>query len=122
MHTRASLLSLTLVCLSLPVLGADWRPVSPEELALKQSKADPTADAECLFRDIRIENNLIGSIRNQTTNYIRFKIFNDRGREKYANRKIEYFGKTHVSDVAARTIHPDGTIIDVKRDEIFDKV
>jgi len=122
MHTKASLISLALICLSIPLLGADWRPVSPEELALKQSKSDPNADAECLFRDVRIENNFLGSIQNQTTNYIRFKIFNDRGREKYADRKIEYFGRTHVSDVSARTIHPDGTIIDVKKDAIFDKV
>ena len=71
---------------------------------------------------MRIENNASGSIQNQTTNYIRFKIFNDRGREKYATRTIEYSGKTNVGDVAARTIHPDGTIIDVAKDAIFNKV
>lgn len=122
MPTRASLFAFTLISLSMPVLGAEWRPVTPEELALKQSKSDPNADAECLFRDARIENSLIGSVRNQTTSYFRYKIFNDRGREKYANRKIEYYTKTHVSGVSARTIHPDGTVIDVAKDAIFDKV
>ncbi len=90
---------------------------------MKQSKSDANADAECLFRDLRIENNPIGAIQNQTINYIRFKIFNDRGREKYGDIQIEYeAGRTHISDVVARTIHADGTIIDVKRDSIFDKV
>ena len=89
---------------------------------MKQSKSDANADAECLFRDVRVENNITGPIQNQTTTYIRFKIFNERGREKYATRKIEYYGKENISDVAARTIHPDGTIIDVKKDAIFDKV
>lgn len=117
------LLFTTLFSLSLPLGAADWRPVTPEELAMKQSKSDANADAECLFRDVRIENNPSGSIQNQTTNYIRFKIFNDRGREKHGDVHIEYeAGRTHISDVAARTIHPDGTIIDVKKDSIFDTV
>ena len=123
MHPKTSVFILTtLLSLSIPTLAADWRPIAPEDLALKQSKTDPNADAECLFRDVRIENNASGSIQNQTTNYIRFKIFNDRGREKYATRTIEYSGKTNVGDVAARTIHPDGTIIDVSKDAIFNKV
>lgn len=111
-----------LLSLSGVLFAADWRPITPEELAMKQSKSDPNADAECLFRDVRLENNTTGSIQNATTTYIRFKVFNDRGREKYATRRIESYGKSHVSDVAARTIHPDGTIIDVKKDAIFDKV
>ena len=105
------------------MLAVDWRPVTPEELALKQSKSDANADAECLFRDVRIENNPSGSVQNQTTSYVRFKIFNDRGREKHGDIQIEYdAGRTHISDVVGRTIHPDGTIIEVKKDSIFDKI
>jgi hypothetical protein len=123
MPVKASVLAFSfLALLALPALSADWRPVTPEELALKQSKTDPNADAECLFRDVRIENNSSGSIQNATTTYIRFKIFNDRGREKYSEVKIPYFDLAHISDVTARTIHPDGAIIDVKRDAVFDKV
>jgi hypothetical protein len=122
MLVKPSRLCLSLLCLALPSLAAEWRPISPEELALKQSKTDPNADAEALFRDVRIENAVIGSNQNVQTVYIRFKIFTDRGREKYSDVKIEYFGKSHISDVAGRTIHPDGTIIDLKKDAIFDKV
>lgn len=102
MLVKTNLFFFALFSLCLPVFAADWRPLNPEELALKQSKTDPNADAECLFRDVRIENNVIGSAMNQTTNYIRFKIYNDRGREKYANRQIEYFDQEHISGVAAR--------------------
>ena len=122
MPAKPSAFLLALLAFTLPSLGADWRPITPQELALKQSKSDPNADAECFFRDVRIENSTVGSIQNATTNYVRFKIFNDRGREKYSDVKIEYPGKSHISDVSARTIHPDGTILDVKKDAIFDKV
>lgn len=122
MHPKIFLLFLALFPLALPSFGVDWRPVTPEELALKQSKTDPNADAECLFRDVRIENTAVGHFHSLTTSYIRFKIFNDRGREKYSNVKVDYSGKEHVSDVAARTIHSDGTVFDLKRDAIFEKV
>ncbi len=120
--TKTNVLAVLLLSIPFAAQASDWRPVTPEELAIKQAKNDPNADAECLFRDVRIENNLLGSIQNQTTTYLRFKVFNERGATKYADREIEYSKGEHVSDVSARTIHPDGTIIDVKRDAIFDKV
>ena len=113
---------LATVLLAVPAFSADWRPLDPEELALKQSKTDAKADAEALFRDVRIENDIHGANQNVRTEYVRMKIFTDRGREKFSNVKIEYYGKTTISDVSARTIHPDGTVIDVKRDAIFDKL
>jgi hypothetical protein len=122
MLAKLSLLCYSLLSLALPAFPAEWRPINPQDLALKQSKTDPNADAEALFRDVRIENAIIGSNQNVYVNYLRFKIFTDRGREKYSDVKIGYPGKAHISDVAGRTIHPDGTIIDLKKDAIFDKV
>jgi hypothetical protein len=122
MLVKSAILSLSLLSLALPTFAADWRPINPEELTLKQSKTDPNADAEALFRDVHIENAIVGSNQNVQITYIRIKIFTDRGREKYSDVKIEYLGKSHISDVAGRTIHPDGTIVDLKKDAIFDKV
>jgi len=122
MFAKTSVFVFAVLTFTSPTFGADWRPVTPEELALKQSKSDPNADAECFFRDVRIENTAVGHFHSQTTSYIRFKIFNDRGRDKYSAVKLEYRGKERISDVAARTIHPDGTIIELKHDGIFDKV
>jgi hypothetical protein len=121
MPAKRGILYLSLLLAS-PVFSAQWRPITPEELALKQSKTDPNADAEALFRDISIENAISGSNQNVSISYLRFKIFTDRGRERYSNVKIEYPGKSYVSGVNGRTIHPDGTIIELKKDAIFDKV
>ena len=38
------------------IRGAIWRPVMPEELALKASKTDTTADAQGLFREVHVLN------------------------------------------------------------------
>jgi hypothetical protein len=122
MTTKHCVLCSALLITALSARAADWRPIKPEDLALKQSKTDPNADAEALFRDVRIENALYGAKQNVTTTYIRFKIFNDRGREKYSDVKIEYLGKANIFDVSGRTIHPDGAVIDLKKDAIFDKV
>jgi hypothetical protein len=122
MLPKHSVLCLFLLSLASRAFSADWRPITPEELALKQSPKDSNADAEVFFRDVRIDNALTGYARNVRTTYVRFKIFNDRGREKYGNVKLEYAGKEHIGGVEARTIHPDGTIVDVKKDGIFDKV
>ena len=122
MQVKHTLLLCAFFSFALPALPAEWRPIAPEELALKQSKTDPNADAEALFRDVRIENAARGAFQNVRTTYIRFKIFTDRGREKYSSVKIEYLGKEHVSDVAGRTIHSDGTIIELKKDAVFSKV
>jgi hypothetical protein len=112
-------IQLAILCALIPMaqaaVHADWRPVTAEELALKRSDIDPNADAEALFHDVWID-------QRSTTNYIRFKIFNDRGREKYSDVKIEYWSGFHISDINARTIHRDGTIIDVSKDSVFDKV
>jgi hypothetical protein len=117
-----SFLFIFFLALAAPAFPIDWRPIVPQDLALKQSKVDPNADAETLFRDIRIENGVPGSVEHATTNYLRIKIFNSRGAENYSKVKIEYSAKAHISDLAGRTIHPDGTIVDLEKDAIFDQV
>ena len=90
--------------------AADWRPVNASELAQKTPRVDPGADAEAIFWDIRLEDRLEGGDLSLAMNhYIRIKIFTDLGREKYATVEIPRFGKRSISDVAGRTIKPDGT-------------
>ena len=104
------------------LIAADWRPVTPADLALKPPKDDPSADVEVLFRDVRILNEAPGGHpRNIVTEYIRMKIFSDRGKDKYASVEIPYWDKNSIYDVEGRTIHPDGTVIDLKKDAVFEK-
>jgi hypothetical protein len=104
--------------------GATWRPVTPEELSLKKSKSDPSADAEAFFREVRVLNE-VGSDhypRNIITEYIRLKIFTDRGKDEYGTVQIPYSGKGTVYGVSGRTIRPNGSIVELSKDAIFDKV
>jgi hypothetical protein len=113
--SRVLLAFLTLLALRAFCATPDWRPINPEELTRKQSKIDPNADAEILFRDIRINERL-------TTNYLRYKIFTDHGREKYASVKIKYLSANQITNIAGRTIQPNGTIVELEKDSIYDKV
>ena len=61
MYVRRELFCLAaLIVCTVPAL-ADWRPVNPADLALKQSKTDPNADAEALFREVHISNDQHGA-------------------------------------------------------------
>ena len=54
--------------------------------------------------------------------YIRIKTFNDRGR-RYAEVQLPYRVELGgISDVQARTIRPDGSMIEVESRDVFDKV
>ena len=100
----------------------DWRPVTQAELAQKAPKVDPAADAEAIFWDVRIEDRYQGGdLSIDLHHYLRIKIFTDKGKEDFATVEIPRFGKRNISDVAARTIKQNGTIIDVKKDAVFDR-
>jgi len=104
------------------LMAVDWRPVTPAELAQKTPRVDPAADAEAIFWDVRLEDHLDGPDLSMTMNhYIRIKIFTDRGKEKYSTVEIEQVGKQSISDIAGRTIKADGTVLELKKDAIFDR-
>ena len=104
--------------------GFSWRPVTPQELALKLSKTDGDADAKGLFRDVRLlnEQSMFGYPQNVISEYVRIKIFTDRGKDRYANVEIPYYDKNFISDVAGRTIRPDGSIVELGHDAIANKI
>jgi hypothetical protein len=115
-------ISLLLLLFSCAAGAADWRPVAPSELAQKTPRVDPEADAEAIFWDVKIEDRLQGGDLSLTmSHYVRVKIFTERGKEKYATVEIPRFGKRSISDIAARTIKADGSIVDMKKDSIFDR-
>ena len=112
-----------LVCLAIaasahPPGDNDWRAVTPEELAMKTPKVEPDADAEAIFWEVRIDDS---SDDLSMQHYVRLKIFNDRGREKYSKLDIPYTRKMKIKDVAARVIKPDGTVVEVTKQDIVEK-
>lgn len=122
MSTRV--LPLSLFLLATPWLQGAWRPVTPEELSATKSTIDANADAEAIFREVRILNEAssFGYPVDVITEYVRLKIFTARGKEKYGTVQLPYWGKSSISGVEGRTIKPDGTVVELKRDAIFDKV
>jgi len=101
----------------------DWKPVDPGELSLKAPTVEKDADAEALFWEVRIDDNPEGDLI--FDHYIRIKVFTDRGRESQSKIDIEYgkFGsrETKIQDIAARTIKADGTIVQLKKEDVFER-
>jgi hypothetical protein len=55
------------------------------------------------------------------TEYVRLKIFTDRGL-KFGDVQIPYFRDESVYNVQGRTIHPDGSVVELGKDSVFEKV
>lgn len=108
---------LTLVCA--PVASAeDWKPVDPAWLALKAPVVEKDADAEVLRWEVSIDDSQEDLIFNH---YLCVKIFTERGVESQGKVDIEYLDKFRIKDIAARTIKPDGSIIELKKDAVFER-
>lgn len=102
--------------------GDDWLPIDPSQLGMTKPVVEPDADAEAIFWDVRLQDQESGStLRSVLTHYIRVKVYTDRGKEMESKIDITYTNRTKISDIAARTIKADGTIVELKSDAIFDR-
>jgi hypothetical protein len=103
--------SLTLlVFLLLPLLAPgqteDWLPVKPQDLRIKEVPGSPGAAAIQLYYADYIDD------QEQTEFfYRRIKVLNDKG-NRYADVEIVVPPEGSISGLKARTIHPDGKIIE----------
>jgi len=109
---------------ALPVFAVDWKPIAAEDLNLQKARVDPSADAEALSWDMWVADSVLNNqdLNTTYTHYLRVKIFTDRGVQKYGTVDLEYQPKEHIGEVAGRTIQPDGSIQELKKDAIFDHV
>ncbi len=102
--------------------ASSWKPIDPAELALAAPKIDPAADAEILLWDVRIEDAIQGAdIRSNWEQYLRVKIFTDRGREAFARVDIPHLGNVQVRAVEARCVKPDGTTTELKSSDVYER-
>jgi len=103
--------------------AADWKPIDPAELALKAPMVDKGADAETLFWDVWVTDEFDGSeIHSVLNHYLRIKIFTERGKETQGKVNILGAGRTKIASIAARTIKPDGGVLELEKGSIFDRV
>jgi len=111
---RVLLLFLLVVAFFLSTAAAqkrseDWLPITPAELQMKEAPGKAGAPAVLLFyADYEDDNESYNFI------YKRIKILNEKGRE-YADVEIPYLrSRWWIADLKARTIHPDGSIVEFK--------
>ena len=123
--TSRPLLPLFVLCLLLilPTAvfagGDDWRPVDPADLALKAPVVEKDADAEAIFWEVRVDDSVVDEL--SLRNYVRIKIFTDRGKESQSKVDLPYAGSNRIKDIAARVIKPDGTIVLLKKEDVFER-
>jgi hypothetical protein len=97
----------------------EWKPVDPAQLAMKSPLVEKDADAEAIFWEVKADD---GDEQDFVlSNYIRIKIFTERGRESQSKVELPYFNGVKIKDVAARTIKPDGSTVELKKEDIFEK-
>ncbi|MFS8084768.1 MAG: DUF3857 domain-containing protein [Acidobacteriota bacterium] len=129
---RFVLLLLFGVCLgllaTLPVQagGDEWRPVDKAELQSTTPVVDKDADAEVIFWEGRVVDEIQEGLdtlypRTVINHYLRIKIFTERGRESQSKVDIPYDNEVEIRDLAARTIKPDGSIVELQKKDFFDR-
>ncbi|MGA2594652.1 MAG: DUF3857 domain-containing protein, partial [Bryobacteraceae bacterium] len=114
--------ALALAATSARAGAADWQPVDPADLALKAPRVEKDADAEAIFWEIWVTDEIGLQPRSIFTQYIRMKIFTERGRDQHSTVELPFGISTNVSDIAGRTIKPDGAIIELKKDAVFERM
>jgi hypothetical protein len=109
MRRRALLLSALLLSLlaALPLSGwAQFHDPTKEELAMTADPKAPGAAAVYLYYEERTDDEL-----HYHSVYARIKVLTEKGKE-LATVNVPYLrGEQKVSDIKARTIHPDGTVV-----------
>ena len=94
---------------SLP--AADWQPISPEDLGLKDNPKQPGADAMILYRELIDDASKASSDGDTVEEYVRIKIFTQEG-AKYGHVEVPFVKENQkVVYVSGRTIKPDGSIV-----------
>ena len=97
----------------------DWKPLDPADLAAAAPTVEKDADAEALFWEVYVDDSKVGEL--SLKNYVRIKVFNERGRDSQSKIDLPYYGSQEVKDVAARVVKPDGTIVELKKDDVYNR-
>lgn len=84
----------------------DWLPITPEDLQIKEVPGDPGASAIQLYYA-----NFIDDSNSSEFIYRRIKILTEKGKQ-WADVEINVVPDTSIKDLKARTIRPDGSIVD----------
>jgi hypothetical protein len=91
--------------------GDDWLPIPPADLALKDNPASPGAHAMILYRSSNVSEKYVNTDGAYVDEYKRIKIFTKEGTDQGNVELAFYKESSDIQEVRARTIHPDGSIV-----------
>lgn len=114
---RALRVALVGLCLTLVVAAGaavNWDPINPADLAAKDSTTNPGADAEILF-----ERHELSGKDNESLAYVRAKIYTARGVEMFGRVEVPATAYGTTPDVQARVLKTDGSIHEIRKEDIF---
>ncbi len=113
---------LTVFLLLAPSAQAAFPPVSPEEKALTEVPGAPNARAVVLFRkaELRMLDPASSDVSSRLTVRERVKILTEQGKDR---GEIQLFHSAFVRlySLSARTVLPDGRVIDLPKDAKFER-
>ena len=102
--------------------AADWEPIDPAQLAATKPCVDPEADVEALLWDTWVEEaNQGNEPQTRYKHILRLKVFNQRGVDSLKQVEIPFGKDQFVDGVEARTVRPDGTIVELRDKDIFER-
>ncbi len=96
----------------------DWRAITPAELSMKTPRVEPNADAEVIFWEVRVDDTSSDLVMRH---YKRIKIFTENGREKHSKVDIPFTKRMKISEIEARVIKADGSIVVLNKSDIFER-
>jgi hypothetical protein len=99
----ACLLVVVMVGGAARVYAATWQVPTAEELAMTSQPQVPGAPAVYLFREEIADDNM-----HFHSMYVRLKVLSEKGKS-YADVELPYISDTSITEIAGRTIQPDGS-------------
>lgn len=97
----------------------DWLPVTDEDRDASASTIDPDAGAEILHRIKQIDDSKGSGV---TEEYIRIKVYNEKGVRQISKIDVPYDEKNErIRSIEARVIKPGGSIVDVDKKDFYDR-
>jgi len=105
-------------------IDTSWLPVTDAERSLASPVVEKNAGVEALFWTIHVQDEPTGDgreLERVLNHYVRLKVFDQKGAEKAATLDIPFEEKVSILNLAARTIKPDGTALELAKDAVFER-
>lgn len=99
--------------------SSKWPDFDRTEFASAKPQIEPDADAEVILREVVIDDSSTGDT--EIDHYHRIHIYSDRGVDRFAKIELFHDRDTDLFGIEARTLHPDGTVTELGRKDVFSR-